>query len=275
MPTWAQKQESLDVFNRALSLWRSVGNRPGEALTLNNMGRLYRDLGQHETALDYYNQALPVWREVRNRIGEALALNDMGRAYADLGQGRKALEYFDQAVPIWRETGARRGEAVTLNNAGRVWSDLGDAAKALDLDYRALAIWREVQDRRGEALALMHDRLGVLRAEGSGQGAGEHDGGAGPGQDGGRSGGRGRDRNVPDGWLPRPAPPGGSDPVRDRRREQLPADPEEHLGNGQGPAGGLCAVEVGRPTGSWRNCWCRQTGWATPNRFWICSRSRN
>ena len=160
-----QGAKALDYFNQALPIWREAGEHGGEALTLNNMGqdlcrsgqeaevagglqpgavdlargrqppgrgstlnnigRLYRDLGQQQTALDYYNQALPIWREVGNRSGEALALNDIGRAYADMGQPQKALEYAEQALPIWRETGNRRGEAMTLNNMGtgllRLW----------------------------------------------------------------------------------------------------------------------------------------------------------
>jgi CHAT domain-containing protein len=150
-----KKQDALENFNRALTTWRAVGNRQGEALTLNSIGRLYRDLGQQQSALDYYNQALPIWREVGSRAGEGLALNDIGRAYADLGQPQKALEFCNQALPIWRETGNRRGEAMTLNNMGRDYSDLGEADKALEFDSRALPIWREVKDRRGEALALM------------------------------------------------------------------------------------------------------------------------
>lgn len=150
-----QKQSALESFNRALAMWRAIGNRQGEAITLNNMGRLYRDLGQQQTALDYYNQALPIWREVGSRGGEALALNDIGRAYADMGQPRKALDYCEQALPIWRETRNRRGEAMTLSNMGRDYSNLGDADKALEFDSRALPLWRAVEDQRGEALALM------------------------------------------------------------------------------------------------------------------------
>ncbi len=150
-----EKQRSLEVYNQALALSRTVGNRQDEALTLNNIGRLYRDLGESQTAADYYNQALPIWREIGNRSGEGLALNDIGRAYADLGQPEKALDFSRQALPIWRETGIRRGEAMTLNNMGRDYTDLKDPDKALDYDSQALPIWREVQDRRGEALALM------------------------------------------------------------------------------------------------------------------------
>ena len=148
MPVWDRNRKSLEVYNQALKIWRETGSRQGEALTLNYIGRLYRDLGLHQTALDYYNQALPIWREVGNRNGEALALSDIGRAYADLGQPRKALDYAAQALPIFRETGSRRGEAMTLNNMGRDHSDMGEADQAMDLDLQAL-----VHLARGEGSA--------------------------------------------------------------------------------------------------------------------------
>ena len=138
-----------------MRFWRELGNRQGEALTLNNIGRLYNDLGEHQTALDYYNQALPIWREVGNRSGEALAISDIGRAYADLGQPAKALDFQTLALPIFREVGSRRGEAMTLNNLGRDHSDMNEAQQAYDLDLQALSIWREVKDQRDEAQDLM------------------------------------------------------------------------------------------------------------------------
>ncbi|HBB34082.1 MAG TPA: hypothetical protein DC064_20355, partial [Cyanobacteria bacterium UBA9273] len=44
----------------------------GEALTLNNIGVVYNNLGNKQQALDYYNQALPLSRAVGDKTGEAL-----------------------------------------------------------------------------------------------------------------------------------------------------------------------------------------------------------
>ena len=128
-----------------------------------------------------------------NRNGEALALNDIGRAYADMGNRKRRWSIYDQALPIWRETGNRRGEAMTLNNIGRDYSDLGEPDKALEFDYQALSIWREVEDRRGEALALMTIGWAYSRTKAAAEGAGKFAGGIVFGKGRGRSGHRGRD----------------------------------------------------------------------------------
>ena len=43
--------------------------------------------GGHGRALDYYEQALPIRREVGDRAGEATTLNNIGRVYDGLGDG--------------------------------------------------------------------------------------------------------------------------------------------------------------------------------------------
>jgi CHAT domain-containing protein/Tfp pilus assembly protein PilF len=155
-------QKAEDSFNQALQIWRKVGNRNGEALALNDIGRAYGDLRRPQKALEVFNQALPLWREAGNRRGEALTLNNMGRVYSDLGQEQQALELFNQALPIWREAGNHHGEASTLNAMGRVYSDMGQEQKALELFNQALPYWREAADRNGEALTL--DNLGRVDA---------------------------------------------------------------------------------------------------------------
>ena len=43
------------------------------------MGRTYADLGQKQKTFESYNQALAIWREIGNRQGEASSLNNLGQ----------------------------------------------------------------------------------------------------------------------------------------------------------------------------------------------------
>ena len=49
-----------------------MGDRPGEASALNNIGWAYQQLGHSDSALAYYFLSLPISREVRYRAGEGL-----------------------------------------------------------------------------------------------------------------------------------------------------------------------------------------------------------
>ncbi len=112
IPTWARGKQALEYFNQALPIWREIGERSGEALTLNDMGPAYAGMGQKQKALEVYNQALKSGAKLGSRQGEALTLNFIGRLYRDLGQHQTALDYYNQALPIWREVGNRNGEAL-------------------------------------------------------------------------------------------------------------------------------------------------------------------
>jgi CHAT domain-containing protein len=137
-----------------------VGDRGGEATTLNNIGAVYDDLGEKQKALVFYNQALPILRAVGDRGGEAITLNNIGLVYSDLGEKQKALVFYNQALPILRAVGNRGVEATTLNNIGGVYSDLGEKQKALDFYNQSLPISRAVGDRGGEATTL--NNIGIL-----------------------------------------------------------------------------------------------------------------
>ena len=54
-----------------------MGDRSGEATTLNNIGKVYWVSGEKQKALQYYNQALPLKRAVGDRGGETIILQEI------------------------------------------------------------------------------------------------------------------------------------------------------------------------------------------------------
>ncbi|NET59709.1 MAG: CHAT domain-containing protein, partial [Symploca sp. SIO2E6] len=149
-----EKQKALELFNQALPLYRAVGDRGGEATTLNNLGSVYGSLGEKQKALEFYNQALPLLRLVEDRGGEATTLTNIGLVYSDLGEKQKALQFYNQALPLLRLVGDRRQEAITLSNIGFIYDSLGEKQKALEFYNQALPLTRAVGDRRQEATTL-------------------------------------------------------------------------------------------------------------------------
>jgi len=53
---------------------RGVEDKVGEAMTFWGIGQVYSDLGEKQKALDYYNQSLPLLRLVGDKVGEARTL---------------------------------------------------------------------------------------------------------------------------------------------------------------------------------------------------------
>jgi tetratricopeptide (TPR) repeat protein len=133
---------------------RQVGDKTGEAATLNNIGNVYDALGDKQQALEFYNQSLPLWRQVGDKTGEAVTLNNIGLVYNDLGDKQQALDFYNQSLPLRREVGDKAGEATTLNNIGGVYNDLGDFQTALKYLNQSLPLRRQVGDIAGEAATL-------------------------------------------------------------------------------------------------------------------------
>jgi len=90
-------------YNQALPLRRAVGDRSGEASTLNNIGVVYSDLGDKQKALVYYNQALPLRRAVGDRFGEATTLGSIALVERDKGNLEQSLKQIETVIKIIEE----------------------------------------------------------------------------------------------------------------------------------------------------------------------------
>ncbi|WP_293095965.1 CHAT domain-containing tetratricopeptide repeat protein [Moorena sp. SIO3I6] len=77
-----------------------MGQRSGEATTLNNIGGVYSALGEKQQALDYYHQSLPLRRAVGDRSGEAATLYNMAYLEKSRGNLQAALTPIQDSIHI-------------------------------------------------------------------------------------------------------------------------------------------------------------------------------
>ena len=75
-----------------------IGNAFYTAATLNNIGRLYGDAGEHQKALDYLNQAVLLRRTIGDKNGEAATLYQFARVERDRGNLGEALNRIGAAL---------------------------------------------------------------------------------------------------------------------------------------------------------------------------------
>ena len=84
-------------------------------------------------ALEFYNKALPLFRQVGDKHGEATTLHNIGSVYWSLGDKAKALEFYNKALPLKRQVGDKNGEALTLGHLMDVWKDAVSPARSLSI----------------------------------------------------------------------------------------------------------------------------------------------
>ncbi|MGK7929397.1 MAG: CHAT domain-containing protein [Spirulina sp.] len=155
-----QFREALQSWEKTLKIYREIGNRAGEGISLGNLGIVYQSLGEYDRAIDYYEQSLAIKREIGDRAGEGISLGSLGIIYRLLGEYNRAIDYHRQSLVIAREIGDRAGEGISLNSLGIVYQSLGEYNRAIDYYEQSLVIKREIGDRSGEATSL--NNLGIV-----------------------------------------------------------------------------------------------------------------
>lgn len=153
---WAldDKRKAIEYYDQAVPLWVALGDRAEEAGALASLGNLSYSLGKVKEALEYFQRSLAPFRDARDAWGEATALVNIGSCYSKLGDNGKAVEHLNQSRSVWRAVNDRKGEAVAIVNLAAIRSATGSEREALGLYAEALAVFREAGDRKAEADAL-------------------------------------------------------------------------------------------------------------------------
>ncbi len=184
----------LACYERALPVLREAKAESLAAAALVNVGRIYDILGEPDQALDRYQEARERMRALGDRAGEARTLNFIGLLHQELGTARRpwptsgprwtSSALWTTAV-CWRSACTIRGRSIRAWESGRApprptrrrcacaarwatrrrrprrcpisaWStaSLGKTREALECHQRALGLRRETGDRWGEGVAL-------------------------------------------------------------------------------------------------------------------------
>jgi len=147
--------QALTKYEEALEIWRDIGDRTGEADTLNVIG-LVQDVlkGDRVKGRQQYELALRIWQSLNNRRGEAETLNNIARAYDSLRERQTALDVYTRSLQPWQDSGDQYGQAWTFFNMGRVCYFLRQGPAAIEHYTRALQLWQVLGDVPREAATL-------------------------------------------------------------------------------------------------------------------------
>ena len=83
-------QDQITQHEQKLSEARAKKISRDEVSELNSLGALYRQTGKTQKAQEYFDQAMSLAQKTHNRSGEAMALDNIGRLDTDLGLEQKA-----------------------------------------------------------------------------------------------------------------------------------------------------------------------------------------
>jgi tetratricopeptide (TPR) repeat protein len=155
--------DSLSYYAHAQRISKKIGDRGGEAVLLNNLGRVSLVSGNFVSAISYCKKSLELAVEVNDLLLQGIAVFNQSEAYRNLGQYQTAGNAAEESLKLLRSAGYRLGEADALENLALIEFALGERQHALELAREALEIGREIAARRVEVSALT--RLGLICLE--------------------------------------------------------------------------------------------------------------
>ena len=146
---------------RAASLYQDLGDRTGQACALNHLGLVQQDTGEYQAAATSHQQALALARAAGDPLAEAVSLTDLGLTQQMTGDYAAAAASYQQALPLFRSVGSEFDEADAVCELGAVRRLTGDYPAAAADALQALDLFRRLGDRLGQAWAL--DELGLVQ----------------------------------------------------------------------------------------------------------------
>jgi len=123
-----RNDEAPVAYDKAFPLYKTVGDRLGEANVLLGMGHLESRLGRTDDARKAYGKAHQLHKTVGNRLGEANVLRGLGHLEVSLGREDKARKHFEAASILYGLMGMKKKKeeaerlATTNFSPKPVWS---------------------------------------------------------------------------------------------------------------------------------------------------------
>jgi class 3 adenylate cyclase/tetratricopeptide (TPR) repeat protein len=150
------RETAVALWDRALGIHKGRGDRSNTARVTMNLGAAYSMLGDLKAALRHYFEGLAIAEADDNKVLMSTAFGNIGIAYKLSGDYAQAISYFSRAFEIHTALGHKTGLATTALNFGTVYKLLGELDRALEHTRTAFELYDAVGDRSGAAMSVQH-----------------------------------------------------------------------------------------------------------------------
>jgi serine phosphatase RsbU (regulator of sigma subunit) len=147
---------ALDNCLKALTIQEEIGDKKGISINLGNIGNNYRIQGNYETALEYYSKSLKVAKEIGDKNQIVYALYSIGEIYQGQNKFEKAFDTFFSTLKLAETLNDKTLVGTLLGEIGVTYSTQGDSIKSLDYFLKALRIFEEQKDEVNIAHWLLY-----------------------------------------------------------------------------------------------------------------------
>ncbi len=160
---WYQRgcfQQSLEAFTKAHELFTASDRLPGVAMSLNNIGNVYRYIGDTRSALLFFQEAYEIFSQLDNLEGVIQALSNQAAIHIQDDQLDAAATTIQQAEKM--AASAEKIPSHVLNNKGILLTRQGQYDDAETILMQAL---EATTPENAHAYATVCSSLGNLMFE--------------------------------------------------------------------------------------------------------------
>ena len=119
-----------------------------------NIGACNRKLGLYKDAISNYLNALKIYEAKKSLKEIATANNNIAIVYSYLNLNKKSLEYYDKAKHTFENLNDKKGISQTYNNIAIVYANEGKLETSLKNFRYSLQIEKKLNDKKGIAESL-------------------------------------------------------------------------------------------------------------------------
>jgi tetratricopeptide (TPR) repeat protein len=146
--------EAITRHASAVQAARQLGDRPGQAGALTDLGNVRHLTGDYLGAARDLDEALGIFRDLGHRLGQANALSYLGRVRRLTGNLPAAARDLQEAMSTYHDIGNLHGEVTIFNESGTLSRIRGDLRQAWSCHQQALDLARQIGSAWDEAEAL-------------------------------------------------------------------------------------------------------------------------
>ena len=150
--------KAIEYLNTGLSIKQKNNNLKDIAISYNKLGKVYVNQTEYDKSIEYFIKAVKIMEQLENLEGQGFYLNNIGIVYDLQKMYDKALEYYKLSLKIKEEINHDAGVAATTNNIAIVYFNLNEYRKSLEYHKRALEL--NIKLNRQKPIARSHNNIG-------------------------------------------------------------------------------------------------------------------
>jgi tetratricopeptide (TPR) repeat protein len=140
---------AVDNYQRALDALERLGLKEASVWTLDELGRVYLERGNHFRAARYLYKSLEIRRRQQDIAGLCKSYDELGRVYLRSGDYLKTIENLNRSLSLKERTGDIAGLNPTLSILGDLYFRLGRYEQALLYFKREVENSQKLGETRG------------------------------------------------------------------------------------------------------------------------------